>query len=138
MALRDDLLPVVDFGRQLAQDLGLRTSRVYVRTITWTGNEVGFGTSSVVDVELLPRPKVLDLPGGRVQITRITPDFTAGGYTPAELMPADEIGKDVRMVVVGPDGEERIYRIESSNSRGAFRYEFVLERIPPDLATPDF
>jgi hypothetical protein len=60
--LRDDLEPVVDELRGLANDLGFRPYTVTVRTRTWSGGAVGRGSATVSDRVLSPVPKVQDVP----------------------------------------------------------------------------
>lgn len=63
MSLRSDLVPVVDAGRQLAADLGLRQRTVTIRTRTWSGSRVGSGTATDSDLVLSPPPRVGEPPG---------------------------------------------------------------------------
>jgi len=87
--LRDDLVPVINEGRQLAADLGLRQQTVVIRTRVWSGGIVGKGTTADTDLTLEPVPKVKRLPlrvvsgsggkyeGGDRQITKISATYTA-------------------------------------------------------------
>jgi hypothetical protein len=84
MALRDDLLPVVDAGRELAEDLGLRQRVVKTRLRVWSGGVVGRGTATDTDTTISPAPKVREPPArfvhetagrfqeGDLQITKIS------------------------------------------------------------------
>ena len=86
--LRDELIDVIDEGRQLADDLGLRQQSVVLRTRVWSGGEVGRGTATDTDLVLSPVPKVRRLPlrlihasGGRYQegdrlISKISASYT--------------------------------------------------------------
>lgn len=60
MALRDDLIPVVDEVRRtvIDQAVGLRLHAVSVRRRAWSGGELGRGTAANVDTVLDPVPKV--------------------------------------------------------------------------------
>ena len=60
--LRDDLIPVIDEGRQLAADLGLRQQSVVVLTRVWTSGTIGKGGYTDGDLVLSPVPKVKRLP----------------------------------------------------------------------------
>ena len=60
--LRDDLIPVIDEGRQLADDLGLRQQSVVVLTRVWTSGTIGKGSYTDDDLVLSPVPKVRRLP----------------------------------------------------------------------------
>lgn len=136
--LRVGLLPVFDSARTLIDDLGLRTSRVILRTRTWDGGSVRMGDPTDEDLELNPRPKVRDIAPGRLAVGPITPSYAGGGYTPAQLFPDDTLDADEERfwVVIGLDGEEREYRVSSIDSRRAFRLMFELESLHhPD---PDF
>jgi hypothetical protein len=138
MSLRDDLLPVFDDARTLIDGLGLRTSRVILRTRSWDGGSVRMGDYSDTDLELVPRPKVREASPGRITVGPITPTYPGGGYTAAQLFPDDTLeGNEERMwIVIGLDGEEREYRVASIDSRRAFRLMFDLESLSrPD---PDF
>jgi hypothetical protein len=104
MALRDDLLPVFGDARQLIQDLGLRTHRLYFRTRTWTGGRAGKGDPTDVDVELLPRPKIRETESGYT-VTGITPTYAGGGYTVDQLRILESPGVEKFYVVVKPNGE---------------------------------
>jgi hypothetical protein len=135
MALREDLLPVFEGVRQLVQDFGLRQSRVWIRTGDWDGGELLLGDLENTDVELLPRPKVEQQPGGMLKITRLTPSFDGGGILPASLSPAVAVGSSHRFLVAGPDGNVHTYRLASINLRKNFGYELMLEQ--PAQAEPD-
>lgn len=60
MAIRDDLIDLVDGLRRDVVDeaFGLRLDTVAIRTVEWTGTEIGSGTKAVTDVTLDPVPKV--------------------------------------------------------------------------------
>lgn len=136
MALREDLLPVIEEIRELIQELGLRQSRVWVRTGEWDGGELLLGDLENTDVELLPRPKVEQMPGGMLKITRLTPAFDGGGILPATLSPAVAVGTAHYFIVAGPDGNLQTYRLASINLRKNFGYELMLEplsQIQPDI-----
>ena len=66
-----DLVPVVDFIRQLPTDLGVRPYRVFLVHTTWSGGARGKGTESVTsEVEILPTPDVSILEMTPAGITR--------------------------------------------------------------------
>ncbi len=64
MALRDDLIPILDDIRRDVIDtaVGLRLDDVVVRRRVWSGRSLGQGTATDTDTELDPRPKVHDPP----------------------------------------------------------------------------
>jgi hypothetical protein len=136
VTLRDDLLPVFDYGRTLIDDLGLRTTRVILRTRTWDEGQVGLGELTEVDVELEPRPKVREKRPGFVEVGPITPEYAAGGYAPDAFDPPLTAGQELVWILIGPDGAERPYRWAETDSRRAFRYVFQLESL--DRQDPDF
>jgi hypothetical protein len=60
MALRDDLIPIVDTIREQVIDVavGLRLHTVKTRLRVWSGGELGRGTATNTDTTLDPKPKV--------------------------------------------------------------------------------
>jgi hypothetical protein len=94
MALKDELLPLIDGLRAIPGDLGFRPYQVWVRKSTWAGPRVGLGSVSVTDTRLLvggQNPKVrqvstkevvagtLELLSGQWDIGPLTPPFPGGG-----------------------------------------------------------
>lgn len=126
-------LPLVNFGRKLLADGGLRTTRVILRSKQWTAgtgsNEVGKGTLTNVDVELSPRPKVTELQDGWVRIGPITPSYAGGGYTLDELYPDEVTGTRRVITLIGPTGDEYDYVITDIDHAKNFRYELVCEAL---------
>ena len=138
--LRDNLLPVVQLGRTIASDLGLRTNVVKLRTRTWTGGangpEIGVGAFVDVDETITPAPKLTHTESQRIK-TVVTPAFSGGGYTPEQLNPSQAdlgVGTEHFWVIVSPDGGERHYRVEDFNQRRAFGYYITLA--PLDATAP--
>ncbi|MEL6346883.1 MAG: hypothetical protein AAFV53_27470 [Myxococcota bacterium] len=101
--LRDDIIPVIDEGRRLADELGLRRQTVVIRTRTWSGSEVGRGTPTDVDLTLSPTPKVRRLAlriiaasGGTFeqgdrQVTKISATYDREQLDGSELTEAQEL-----------------------------------------------
>lgn len=58
--LIDQLVPVVDELRELQETLGLRQHRVYIVSRQWSNGRVGDGEATDTEVEILPRPLVLN------------------------------------------------------------------------------
>lgn len=57
--LVDSLVPVIDDLRDLGRTFGIRQYRLHTLIRTWSGDEVGDGTSSdSVPIEILPRPLI--------------------------------------------------------------------------------
>lgn len=141
MALREDLLPVVnDAARQLMVDLGLRTHTLTVRLKTWASGRIGLPHDDDANVDLLitPAPKIREVSsreiassGGAFQqgdllVTKITPDYAGGGYTPAELAPAADGSQEIIYLVAGPNAGE--YTLAGSDFSRNFEYRLTLRR----------
>lgn len=120
-----------DAGRRAAEAVGARSTRVYVRTRSYTAAIHASGTTlvSVSDTELSPRPKVRQLGAGEAsfygggpgaspglastrvyEVGPITLDYAGGGYSLATLLPGEDTATRVTFVLVGDDfdaaGEE--------------------------------
>ena len=102
MALKDDLLPLVDQLRAIPGELGFRPYQVWVRVTTWDGSGVGRGNGTSVDTRLLvggQNPKVRQVSNKDVvtgtsefsnalwEIGPITPSFPGGGYVDGAFDP---------------------------------------------------
>lgn len=100
MSLRTRMLAVADRVRAIPARLDERPTTVTIRTRTWAGGLPGReGATTHVDVVLTPTPKVREISqreivnsGGRYQagdlrVGPITPAYTGGGYTEAQLAP---------------------------------------------------
>lgn len=140
MALRDDLLPVFENARTLIDGFGLRTTRVIVRVRTWTGGpdgaQVGLGTYTDSDMEIIPSPRVRVSNEGEVIVDRITPAFAGGGYTVAQLNPAPTLtaGQRVIYILIGPNGTREFYgaSVEIRKNFGYALRMMDLDRVVPD------
>lgn len=138
MGLRDDLLPVIDEIRQLIGDvsqLQLRQSRVWIRRGEWDGGEIHLGSLTNADTEILPRPKVEQISKTTLRVSRITPEYSTGGYSPDDLQPSREAGVDQYYVVAGPNGVLAPYELADKDERKNFGITLILERI--DRRNPD-
>ena len=127
MSFRTDLLAnVVNPLRYLPSTptegglFDIRTSRVIVRSAVWSSGEVGAGVPTITDLEIAPRPKVVDQGNEALQVT-VTPKNAKGGYTHAQLKPPDAVGFKYMYVVIGPDDIERPYFVSSIDTRRSFR-----------------
>ncbi len=102
MALRDDLLPVVDEARAIAGELGFRRFQVWVHVTTYAGSRAGNGAKSVTETRLLvggQDPKVREVRSKDVvagtseyqsaeyDIGPLTPEFAGGGIAESILNP---------------------------------------------------
>ena len=126
-------------GRQKLVDAGLRPVRIYKRTVTWSEGELHLGALTESDVEIIPRPKVKS--GGQggdrhLTMTNVTPEFTGGGYSPADLQPDAVNGTETVYIVEQPDGDLEAYRIVGVNQLSPFRYSVDLEKI--DRVEPEY
>ncbi len=147
MSLRTSLLKTVDTVRAVLSKSSIdeRTTSVTIRTRTWTGGRVGAdGGTSDSDVTLTPRPRVKELSqreiagsGGRyqagdVRVGPITPAWSSGGYTAAQLAPVITAnGIEILYVLAGGiAGEYSRVDLETARSHSYF---LVLRRL---RATP--
>lgn len=140
MSLRTDLLPVVDELRALAGPSGfdVRPVRVTIRTRVWSGGRAGLGTPTDTDLVLPQIYKVRELKsqevagsGGRyelgdVKVGPITPAYTGGGYSRAQLAPEGANGTEVAYLLSGAMAGE--YNRISVETDRAFGYYLVLRR----------
>lgn len=137
MTFASKLLPALTKIRAIPgpTGLGVRSTSVVLRTRTWSGGRVQLGTSTVVDLEILPRPKVRkEGESGNLVVGPITPSNLAGGYTPAQLHPSDAAGSEYYYVVTGPEGVARNYAARWLDDRHPFSYYLHLD--PDDRAVP--
>ncbi len=118
MSFRTLILPAMLVIRTIPGPtvLDLRTTKVEVVKRTWVGGRKGApGGYSDIDLELVPRPRVVQLSqreiassGGRyedqsVRIKWIQPDCLTGGFTPQDVLQEQVV-----------DGIEIFYRLSSS------------------------
>lgn len=106
MTLRDDVLPIVNVGRQIVDDLGFRQFTCEIVTRTWSTGKIRSGTFTDSAQTISPNPKLVERDGGKtLVIGPLTPRYTigaGGGYTPETLRPADVAGVEVFWRVTGP------------------------------------
>jgi len=131
-----------DAGRRAAEAVGARSTRVYVRTRSYTAAIHASGTTlvSTTDTEITPRPKVRQLGAGEAsfygggpaaapglasariyEVGPITLDYAGGGYSLASLCPAEDTATRVTFVLVGDDFD------------GSEEFDLVA---PPDASRP--
>lgn len=134
--LRVSLIGVVDAGRQLTADLGFRQRTVILRTRTWNGGRVGAGSSSDVDVEILPRPKVaepparlvFDAPGqyesGDLIVSKISATLAEQDINPAAVAGVEVIW----LVTDAVNGRAREYKLVGAPKNLAFGFTVQLRR----------
>jgi hypothetical protein len=102
MALKDDLLPLVDELRGLPGELGFRPYQVWVRVVESAGTRPGMGTKAVSETRLLVGgrdPKVREVKRRDVvagsnnllnveyDIGPLTPEFGGGGISHDTINP---------------------------------------------------
>lgn len=115
MSIRDTLIPIVDDLREDVVDVlaGLRRHTTVVRTRVWTSGRPDGGAHTDTDVQLTPRPKVMDPspkmtygPGGMIKEgDRIVSKISAT-YTMADLIGTPgTAGTEVYWLI---DGDEYI------------------------------
>jgi hypothetical protein len=127
MSLRTALLPVVNTLRGLAgpSTLDIRPYTVTVRTRRWSGGVVQKGTPTDSDMVLAPPPKVVER-AREALVGPITPKHPDGGYSPAELNPADQAGVECFYVLVGPDNVRRPFTLVDIDTSRPFTYTLRL------------
>ena len=138
MSLVTDLRPVVNAGRQLAADLGLRSSSVTIRTRVWSGSKLGSGTATDTDVVITPPPKCSEPPArlvgdtvgsyeaGDIIVTKIARDT----YAEADLLPPVDAGTEIIYLVTDLEaGDTRQYRIVGAPSNLNFGWTILLRRM---------
>jgi hypothetical protein len=131
VSFRDDLLGVVDLARAIPADLGLREYSIVIRTETFGSDGRTGAASSTTDVTLSPNPKVREKDNGRrLVVGPITPDHSAGGYTPAELnvVAGASAAQRITYRVTGPNGL-REYVCSDINTDRGYRYILTLDEI---------
>ena len=106
----NDFRQLADELRAIPSDptIDVRPTRVFVRTRTWSSGRIQTGSPVVTDLELLPIPPVRATAGDPSMVVGpITPAYPgppSGGYTPAQLNPADSAGTESVHVLLGPAG----------------------------------
>lgn len=134
--LRDDVLPIVDLGRQIIDDLGFRQFRFEILTRTWSSGKIGSGTASDSYRTISPNPKAVEQEGGRkLLVGPLTPSYGGGGYTPSELRAGDTAGTQTRWKVTGPfsSGKTSVWAVVSNiDTSKPLRYMLTLSILDRD------
>jgi hypothetical protein len=141
--LRSDLLPVFSEVRSIADELGLRQYRVYLRVTTWTGDRTKNSTETELTVDgARPRVRLLktheiisgggkyadgDFRVGPFTPSYLKPDSTLGGYLPSDLdpVPTPGIKTEIAYRIVGNGLDSMASKIEGQFD-GNFGYSLVL------------
>ncbi len=142
MTFRTGILAAVDAIRGIAGPSGfdIRTSRVTVRTRTWSGGRRDLGTKTDSDLVLNQYYKIRDLNGrevsgsggrystGDILVDHITPSDGTIGYTAAQLAPlVTSDASEILYVVTGAD--PGYYGLVELLTHRPFTYQLVLRRM---------
>ena len=108
-------VPLADSLRDLLTRFGLRTYRVAMVRIAWSGSRRGYGTPTVISEEvMLPTPKITPLsaldqiiqPVGGQEVGSIELSQISGRYTEEQLVGLEEDGTPI------PPNVEFFYEVE--------------------------
>jgi len=139
MTIVRDALSILDEGRAILDDVGLRVFRVYVRTTDWSGNRVGVDSKITTTTELTVarggRPKVRQLSadqvvnsglelGSSIYDVTLTPSYPGGGVTSDDVAPPVPSGvrREVQYLIFGPGYEQgSLCKLVSANTGSPFR-----------------
>lgn len=126
---RADWLELTNAIRYIPSDpvFDILTTKVVVRTRVWSV-EVGTGTYTETDIEILPRPRVREQGDDTIVIDRIQPQCPSGGYTPQQLVPANPLDAvtETFWILTAADGVERKYTQAMFVTDKALHYSIVL------------
>ncbi len=145
MGIRDDFLNLCAGIRPLAGPGGfdILTTRVFVRTVTWTGTtdgpEARAGEATIVDAEILPRPRVRHVSPSSVRIGPIQPSCAAGGILLSDLLSVSDVAGEERVLfhVVDPLGNEQDYVADDVDASMALHYTVHASAIGPGRIVPN-
>lgn len=104
------------------------TASVTVRTRTWSGGEVTLGTATVSDLEIRPRPRVVEKGDKMLVVGPVVPSNPKGGYTVSQLRPSDVAGVEYYYVVTGANGTNN-YTLVDIDTAKAFTYYLTLQAL---------
>lgn len=135
MSIIDDVLPIIRTGWGLVQSSGVTKHALTLVTRTWDGGEVGLGTPTVVRLDITPNPEKKENRDGTVKLGPIIPSHTGGGYTVAQLIPADLAGEEYwyELTLDGSDPER--YAFGALDDSESFQYFLTL--VPLGLKDPE-
>ena len=144
MSLRTDLLATVDLVRTLRGPDGFDIATVQVTIVrrTWAGGRRGSGAPSDVTVLAISEwtkvrqvsERLVASSGGLytmndIKVGPITPSFTGGGFSPADLKPVGLTGQEIVYILSGAmTGEYALINLDTTRP---FRYEMILRRTSP-------
>jgi hypothetical protein len=126
--LRDVVTPLMALPGPTGYDIW--TTEVTIRSRQYPsspgGADARLGTPTATTITITPRPKVEEIGNQRLRVSRIVTSNSAGGYTPAQLVPSDADGFEYAYILTGPDGVARQYHAEAIDTRSPFFYEVTL------------
>ncbi len=142
MAFIDDMRAIASNARAIRGQMGIQTHRVWLVRKTWSGGEVGIGTETVTETEILeadnrsPNCKWLKpeeiaiggLPKGTLQFGPITPPYPGGGTDPALFSNATlPNGATLYLKVVGErhPAPGALYVVDQIINGKAFSYSVI-------------
>jgi hypothetical protein len=127
--LLEDVLPTISDGWALVEDLGFSPYSIVVRSYTWSGGSVGLGSRIASDLALTPNPQVVERDCGRsLLVTGIVPSWGGGGYTVAQLKPAEGGVAEYEYVVTGPNGTHA-YELTDIDTSDPVEYKLTLHSL---------
>lgn len=144
MSFRTDILGDIDDVRSLRGEDGVDIQTVSVTIVrrTWSGGRRGAGVLTTTTLTALPQrykvreisQKLVASSGGRfemgdVRVGPITPSYTGGGVTPAELQPSGTQGVEIVYVLAGSIAGD--YTAVDVDTARAFSYFLTLRRTSP-------
>jgi hypothetical protein len=139
MALRDDVLPIINDGWSLAAEFWYTTYTVKVRTRTWTPR-IGVGTYTDSDLTITPNPPVKEQSERVIVVGPVIPSHATGGYTMQQLNPAAYLANtnttvEILHVVTNEDGTARDYLLTHIDSGDPGEFMLTLETLDRRVTT---
>jgi hypothetical protein len=144
MSVRTELLVTADEARALRGPAGVDIETVNVTIVrrTWAGGRRGSGAPTDVAVVTLPiyykirqvSERLVASSGGLytmndIKVGPITPSFSGGGFSPADLKPVGLTGQEIVYVLSGAlVGEYALINLDTTRP---FRYTMILRRTSP-------
>jgi len=131
--LRDEVLPIIDSGWALVDELGFAPYQVTVRVRRWTGGdngpEVGLGQYQDTDTTLTPNYQAKEInAGGGLHIGPITPAYGGVGWAYSDLNPTLQAGEELLYIVTGPHGTYN-YSLHEIDTSDPVEYHITLNSL---------
>jgi hypothetical protein len=143
VTFRDGLRQAVHRIRAIPNAFGVRPYSVVVRTKTWSGAEVGEGSTTTVNTAITehdgtpPKVRWLDdqeialggYSSGSIEIGPVTPDFPGGGTLLALLAPDPAVNSTVQVIITGPAYPSGgVFRIRDVEHHRGYQYRLRCEK----------